>query len=173
MKRCIIGADHSSTIVSKVKETFGSDNPQTGCSYIAKDGTFINIYPKLDVHEDLCEWIEDTLNIQLEYRDEEYCIRKFGWIRLRIDPNMLVIELPAESPDRMQWYSLQDWLEFAEGQNRSRRLYLDVCDGSDTCVPYNFGSEYFAEDIMKVCKRYYSSGKLYASNFIKKRSKYT
>lgn len=146
-----------------IKE-FGSLAPTAGCSFISPDGTFINIYPKLSTHEDLCWYLEEDYNCELEYEDEEYFIREFQWVRLRSDPNMMIIELPEEMPFNRQWDSLQEWLEFCENRyKRGTILYLNVCDGSDADVPYEFGTEYFAEDILKICKRYYSSGKLYAS----------
>jgi len=151
-------------------ETFKSSHPGTGCTFIAPDGTFVNIYPELDVHEDLCDWVEEELDIELEYKDEEYFIREYGWIRLRNDPNQCIIELPSEAPFSKQWYSLAEWLEFAESKHPNGvMLYLDVCDGLDGSVPYEFGTEYFAEDILRICKRYYSSGKLYASTKIQRK----
>ena len=145
-------------------DTFGSDRLGPGCTYISPNGTFVNIYPKLKTHEDLCEWVEDKLNTSLPYRDEEYFVREFQWIRLRLDPRMTIIELPSEIPFKNQWYSLQDWLEFVEEQHpEGIQLYLNVCDRSDPSDPYLLGKGYFAEDIINICKRYYNSGKLYMS----------
>ena len=152
-----------------VVDKFGSRNPGTGCSFIACDGTFVNIYPKLDVHEDLCEWVEDQLDIELKYRDEEYFIRESGWIRLRSDPNMSIIELPNSKPTSEQWYSLEDWLAYLEDKyiGRGCTLYLSVCDfRGDVDVPFQFGTQYFGDDIMKVLKKFYSTGRLYASTNI-------
>lgn len=148
-------------------ETFGSSNPGPGCTFISPDGTFVNIYPKLKTHEDLCEWVEEQLDIELPYRDEEYFVREFNWVRLRSDPNMSIIMLPKDSLFRNQWYSLEDWLTYIEERYPNGcRLYLETCDGPDTDVEYKFGTEYFAEDIIKICRRYYSSGKLYMSKEI-------
>ncbi len=150
-------------------EEFGSSNPSVGCSFISPDGTFINIYPKLRTHEDLCEYLIEDHDCDIEYQDEEYFIREFQWIRLRSDPDMMIIELPEEMPFNRQWDSLQEWLEFCENRyKRGTILYLNVCDGADVDVPYEFGTEYFSEDILKICKRYYGSGKLYASKLLNK-----
>lgn len=151
---------------------FGAPAPGTGCTFISPDGTFVNIYPKLDTHEDLCDWVEDQLGIELEYKDEEFFVREFNWVRLRSDPNMSIIMLPKDSLFRNQWYSLEDWLTYLEGKySNGCKLYLETCDGTDTDVEYNFGTEYFAEDIIKICKRYYSSGKLYMSTEVDKMKK--
>jgi hypothetical protein len=141
-----------------ILNTFGRSNPGPGCTFISSDGTFVNIYPKLDTHEDLCEWVIDNTDVEIEFPDEEYFIRLFGWIRLRSDPAMSIIELPHESPTNKQWYSLEDWLAYLEDRYLGKKvsLYLDVCDeNSDGNVEYNFGKDYFAEDILKICKRYY------------------
>ena len=145
-------------------EEFGSNNPSVGCSYIVPDGTFVNIYPKLDIHEDLCDQVENELGIELEYKDEEYFIREFGWVRLRSDPNMMIVELPSNNPTNSQWYSLEDWLYFCE-QRYGRPVKLDISildDARNVNVQYQFMQEYFTEDILKLMKRYYSSGKLYS-----------
>lgn len=167
MKRYIKSTfDNNENIESIIIDEFGSKNPGTGCSFIAPDGTFVNIYPRLDIHEDLCDWIENAVGIELEYKDEEYFVREFSWIRLRTDPTMFIIELPKEKPTNQQWYSLEDWLYFAEEKYFGKvvSLYLNICDNmANTNVEYRFGKDLFTEDVMKLLKRYYSSGKLYAS----------
>lgn len=153
------------SIIEHILDTFGSPNPGTGCTFIAKDGTYVNIYPKLDVHEDLCEWVEDEFEIELDYRDEEYFVREFGWIRLRSDPRMSIIELPSSAPTTDQWWALNDWLEWLEEKHTGQKvtLYLQVCDNhGDTDVPYDFGSDVFTDGMMKIMKKYYSTGRLYA-----------
>ena len=163
--------DNSVNIEGIIIDDFGSRNPGTGCSFIAPDGTFVNIYPKLNIHEDLCDWIEDAVGVELEYKDEEYFIREFGWIRLRTDPHMCIIELPKEQPTRQQWYSLEDWLAYVEDKYSGRVVEIDlsVCDDMrNTNVQYNLGKDYFAEDILRLLKRYYTSGKLYASKQLRK-----
>lgn len=157
-------------MMNRILADFGSNRPGDGCSFITEDGTFINIYPEIDVHEDLCWWIEDNFDIKLEYEDEEYFIREFGWVRLRVCPTMMIIELPHTRPTNAQWAALEEWLEYIEYSGKKFRLYLNVCDDyKDTDVEYAFGSEYFTEAIIKILKRYYTSGKLYASTQLKRR----
>lgn len=165
MKRVIKATTISDKSLDAIYTQFGSTRPETGCSYIAKDGTFINIYPKLDVHEDLCWWVEDELNEQLDYEDEEYFIRECGWIRTRKDPHMAYIELPSTRPTAGQWVSIQDWLEYCE-ESFAHPFTLDISvidDISAVNTPYEIGDGIFSEDILKILKRYYSSGKLYSS----------
>lgn len=169
MKRFIKCNDAS--IESAILDAFGSSDPGTGCSFIAGDGRFVNIYPHLDVHEDLCEWVTDNLGEQIKYPDEEWAIRSFGWIRLRKDPHMCIIELPKTRPTNSQLYSLEDWLSYVEDAFMSSGvpLYLCVCDdNSDGDVEFKFCKDYFTEDMMKVIKRYYAAGKMYASVELKK-----
>ena len=82
---------------------------------------------------------------------------------------MFIVELPKEKPTNQQWYSLEDWLYFAEERYSGKvvSLYLNVCDSmANTNVEYEFGRDFFAEDALKLLKRYYSSGKLYASTIL-------
>lgn len=161
MKRYIKNSEQIDNKEQLSRELFGSSTPGYGCSYICKDGLFINIYPKLDTHEDLCWYLEDHYDEFFEYADEEYFIREFGWVRLRTDPNMVIIELPS-SMTNAQWYSLEDWLQFIEQRYpNGATLYLNAVDANDADNEYNLGKDYFAEDIIKICKRYYSSGRLY------------
>ena len=154
----------STDVLSAIVEEFGSANPGYGCSFIDANGRFINIYPKLDTHEDLCEYVQDTYDIELPYQDEAYFIKEYGWVRLRSDPNMCIIELPPKI-NNPQWYALEDWLEFVEDRcPNGCEIHVGSLYGSYNS--YALGTEYFAEDIIKVCKRYYSSGNLFASKQI-------
>ena len=168
MKRWVHSSSTAtSDILEEIQSSFGSDSPGTGCSFIDVDGTYINIYPKLDVHEDLCEWANDNLDAGISNPDEEYFVRNYGWIRLRSDPSLMIIEMPSSKPTSQQWYSLEDWLLFCEekyGMSRTK-LSINICDDvRNTDVPIAFGSEYFAEDVVKLLKRYYSSGAMILSS---------
>lgn len=164
MKRYIKSSLNLEEGVDLVVRTFGSLTPNPGNIYLSPDGVFINLYPRIDTHEDLCWWLEDN-GYSLEYKDEEYFVREFQWIRLRSDPSMLIIELPNESPSSKQWYALEDWLLYCEDRYSGTgvKLYIGVCDSNSSDIECNFFVDYFAEDIIKICKRYYSSGKLYAN----------
>lgn len=165
MKRIIRATTISDKSLDAIYKQFGRNNPDTGCSYITQDGTFINIYPKLDVHEDLCWWVEDELGEKLDYEDEEYFIRECGWVRCRKDPHMTYIELPATIPTSKQWYAIEEWLMYCEDRF-SQPFTIDISvvdDISAVNTPYEIGKELFSEDILKIMKRYYSSGKLYST----------
>lgn len=154
MKRYIRSTSNIS-IIDEIASEFGQSNPGTGCAYIAQDGTFIQLYPRIDVHEDLCEWIESELSYPLEYKDEEYAIREFGWIRIRKDPNSAIIELTGSKPTNYQMYSLEDWLYMLEDSNVAK-INMGVLDsGQFIDVPFN--SDCFTEDVIKIVKRYYGS----------------
>lgn len=150
---------------------FGSSNPGPGCTFIASDGTFINIYPKIDDHEDLCGYLADNYRVEFEYTDADWFVNHLGWIRLRSDPYHIAIVLNGTRPNNIQFYSLQEWLEYCEEryQNNSGNIqaYVDICDNNRyTQHTYNFMKTEFAEDIVRACKRYYTSGHLYASTDI-------
>lgn len=154
----------SNNMLDEIVSDFGSSHPGYGCSFIDANGEFINIYPKLDTHEDLCEYVEDKYNIELPYQDEALFIREFDWVRLRTDPNMCIIELPPVM-HKDQWYALEEWLEFADARyTNGCKMNVGALFGEYN--DYAFGTEYFPKDIIKICKRYYSSGNLYASTNI-------
>ena len=157
--------DASAMIIPAILDEFGSPNPGTGCTFIADDGTFVNIYPQIDTHEDLCNWVEDNFDVEFEYKDEEYFVEGYGWIRLRKDPSMGIIELPNERPNNQQWYSLEDWLDFVEESLNGRELpmYINILGTNIYSVEVQFGKQMFAEDLLNMLKRYYTSGKLVAS----------
>lgn len=168
MKKYIRASLSPEEISNAVLSNFGASHPGTGNSYIAKDGTFVNLYPKIDTHEDVCWWLEDHYDVELAYEDEEYFVREYGWVRLRSDPHMMIVELPPARLTNDQWYSLEEWLMYCgDKYSRGTTLYLNACDSRDADVEYAFGTDYFPEDILKLCKRYYSSGKLYASTLVK------
>ena len=84
---------------------------------------------------------------------------------------MLIIELPKNYPTRKQWNSIEDWLLFCEDITshypivQVRELYIGVVDGDSH--EYEFGKEIFTEEILKLLKRSYTSGKFYASTYIR------
>lgn len=166
MKRVIrCSEDHSAMIIPSILDEFGKNEPGTGCTFIADDGTFVNIYPELDIHEDLCDWVEDNFDIKLKYKDEEYFVREYGWIRLRKDPNMCVVELPNERPTNAEWYSLEEWLEWVEEITSGREisLYINILDTQIYSVEVAFGKEMFTDGLLKMLKGYYTSHRLIAS----------
>ena len=128
MKRCIKFS--TETGLGQIRNSFRSSNPGVGCTFIDRDGTYINMYPEIDVHEDLCEWADENTDIHPEYYDEEYFVREFGWVRLRIDPRNWIIELPPRSKKltAAQKYALEDWLSFClDKYPNSEELWANIC----------------------------------------------
>lgn len=172
MKRWI-HASESGTVLDAIVSTFSASNPGPGCSFIDSTGKFINIYPKLDVHEDLCEWVKDNLSVKLPYVDDEYFVREFGWVRLRSDPSMCIVEMPAKNPANSVWYALEDWFLFVEERNPNTVVNIEVCDSKKAPISLTLGTEYFGEDVVKILKRYYSSGTLVASTLLRSQRKFS
>ena len=153
-----VDIDLSKEIEDLVLEEFGGYAPDTGCTFISPDGTFVNIYPQIRTHEDLCYWVEETLDIELDYCDEEYFIREYDWIRLRQYALEAYVELPQQAYTD-QLHSLQEWLELCEVWG-DLEMTVSVCDSSNF-IKFNFGKELFSEDVMKLIRRFYASGNLY------------
>lgn len=131
---------------------WGQNEPGEGCVFIHPSGKFINIYPNLDDHEDLCYWLEENYNIATP-GDAEWFVQEFDYVRCRSSIGLTFIELPEKITSK-QLYSLQTWME---EKVSSDKLEIETEQGWKT---YNL-DEYFPEDLIKVIKRYYSSGKLY------------
>lgn len=163
MKRYIRSSREINDIEQLVLDAFKSENPGTGCSFIASNGSYVNIYPKLDTHEDLCYWVEDQLNGSVDAPDEEYFIRNFDWIRLRTPPELMIIEMPKDKPDSKQWWALEDWLLYCEeqypgGHELNLIIYQDTYPIQEQ-IDF-FGLEVFTEDIINLLKRYYVTHRL-------------
>ena len=166
MKRYIRTATQIDGIEDMIIDTFGSSNPGVGCTFIAQDGTYVNIYPKLDTHEDLCYWVEDQFDDEvIDAPDEAYFIREYNWIRLRTPPELMIIELPSTRPSSKQWWALEDWLMFCEEKYPGGHELNLMINKSDYNIPLQeqidfFGSEVFSEDIISLLKKYYTTGRL-------------
>lgn len=135
-----------------IKDTFAQDYPGEGCIYIAGDGSFINIYPKLDDHEDLAYWLEEKGYDDI-IEDAEWFTDTFNYIRCRNSRHLCFVALPKAITD-LQIRSLEEWLE-----SKVTSDTLQVIAGNDYKI-YDL-DDYFPEDIIKIIKRYYASGKLY------------
>lgn len=142
----------------KIKDRFESNHPEYGCIYITKEGTYINLYPEIDTHEDLCWWIEDEYGVQLPYEDEEWAIREFDWIRCRETPIAEnVIELPKNEITREQYYAVRTWLEeIVSGNN----LEIGVVD-TDKIESFEDLDFIEPKDIINSIRKYYSRGELF------------
>lgn len=139
-----------------IQEYFGKDYPGEGCIFIAPNGKFINIYPELDDHEDLCYWLEEK-GFENIVEDAEWFVDEFQYIRCRNSPHLCFVELPLKSVTPSQLYALEEWLE---NRVSCDNIQIHILNGE--WKKYNL-DEYFPEDIIKIIKRFYSSGKLYES----------
>lgn len=138
-----------------IRDSFESKNPGQGCIYITKEGTFINLYPEIDSHEDLCYWLEDEFDFELPYEDEEWAIRQFGWVRCRETPiDVNVIELPKEITQE-QISAIDNWLNNVVSYNE---LEIGIVDNNQI-QRYNL-EEYSPNDILNRIKGFYSTGEL-------------
>ena len=138
-----------------IQSRWAFDIPGEGCIFIAPNGKFINIYPKLDDHEDLCYWLEelDDYNFNTP-EDAEWFVIEFGYVRCRNSMHLCFIELPQKMT-REQYYSLEQWLEEKVSSDK-----IDIEAWSGEWKTYHLDN-YFPEDIIKIIKRSYASGKLY------------
>lgn len=132
---------------------WGQDKPGEGCIFIHPSGKFINIYPKLDDHEDLCYWLEEN-EFGDTPEDSSWFVEEFDYIRCRNSLHLSFVELP-KTITRSQTDALEEWLETKVTTN-----YLDIGAPNGEWNKYNL-DDYFPEDLIKIIKRYYASGKLY------------
>lgn len=134
---------------------FGRDYPGEGCICIAPDGTFINLYPKLPDHEDLCTWLTEQ-GFDEVTPEAEWLVETLDYVRCRNNPaSLCYVELPLKTITRSQIYSLEEWLEDKVSHDH---ISIELPDG----IWKRFSlKEYFPEDIIKKIKRYYASGTLY------------
>ena len=132
---------------------WGATTPGDGCIFIHPSGTFINIYPKLDDHEDLCYWLEEE-GFGDNPEDPAWFVDEFKYIRCRNNLHLCFIELPTEVT-RQQLRSLAEWMETKVSTD-----FIDIEAPNGEWKHYNL-DEYFPEDLIKIIRRFYSSGKLY------------
>lgn len=136
-----------------ILEHWAEDVPGEGCIFIHPDGRFINIYPKLDDHEDLCYWLEEQ-GFETVIEDASWFVEEFNYVRCRNSLHLCFVDLP-QSMTKNQLYSLQDWME-----NKVRSDSLQVITSDGQYREYDLDN-YLPEDIIKLIKRYYSSSILY------------
>lgn len=137
-----------------IQEYFGQNTPGEGCIFIAPTGKFINIYPQLDDHEDLAYWLKEQ-GFEGVIEDVEWFVDTFNYVRCRNSSSQCYIELPIKNITRHQLYSLEEWLET---KVNTSTLDIEAPDGE--WKNYNL-ADYFPEDIIKLIKRCYASGRLY------------
>jgi hypothetical protein len=87
--------------------------------------------------------------------EAEWFVETFGYVRCRNSLSQCFIELPIKEITRHQLYSLEEWLE-----TKVSTPTLDIEAPNGEWKNYDL-DEYFPEDIIKLIKRYYASGRLY------------
>lgn len=148
-------ADTIKQMDKAIVNEFGRDYPGEGCILIAPDGTFINVYPTLADHEDLCIWLTEQ-GFDGVVNEAEWLVETFNYVRCRNNPESLCyIELPLHNITRHQLYSLEDWIN---EKVKYDHISIELPDGVWKRFSLN---DYFAEDVIKKIKRYYASGTLY------------
>lgn len=152
MKRYIRANQHPD-IEQSILQVFGRSDPGPGCTFISRDGRFVNIYPSLDTHEDLCEWVEDNLHTDILDPDGSTFVRKFGWVRLRSDPSAAMIELPLSQVTSAQYSALFDWLCYCEDRYGQRDVEISIETADWEHSRYGNFSEDFAEDLLRKAKQ--------------------
>ena len=138
-----------------IQNKFGGSTPGDGCIFISTNGKFINIYPELEVHEELCHWLEDQGIDQDEIvEDAEWITDTFNYIRCRSSLHMCFAALPTTRLTPEQYKSLELWM-YEKVSTQTIQIYI----GSESHT-YDT-DDYFPEDIIELIKRFYSSGILY------------
>ena len=141
-----------------IQEHFGQDKPGDGCVFIAPNGKFLNIYPELDDHESLAYWLQEQGFEEEEVTEEaEWFVEAFSYVRCRNSLSQCFIELPIKTITKYQLYSLEEWLE-----TKVNTPTLDIEAPNGEWKNYDL-DEYFPEDIIRLIKRCYASGRLYES----------
>ena len=168
-----------------VTKQFGSLEPGDGPTYISSNGTFINNFG--DVHADLCYWAakqgilkipEALLADNADWDDfldfihtlasnpkEGYVFvgEPLNYLRCNNDKYQSYVILPSKV-NKNQLYSLEAWLE---------HLYEIPKSTRPSCIEFSaYNNEqnntydlddYDSEALIKIAKRFYSSGKFYES----------
>ena len=164
---------------------FGSSVPGDGPTYISSNGTFINNFG--NVHADLCYWAakerilkvpEELLADDADWDDfldfihtlasnprEGYVFvgEPLNYLRCNNDRYQSYVILPAKI-NRNQLYSLSDWLNHLyEMPKGIRPSYIEFSTyNEEKNNSYNLDA-YTTEELLKIVKRFYSSGIFYES----------
>jgi hypothetical protein len=134
--------------------TWAKDSPGYGCIFITPEGMFLNLFPLLMDHNRLCDWVERQLECGQIMNDATWFTDNLNYIRCRNDRSMYYIVLPEKITSK-QLYAIQEWLE---GESTHKKLCINIPGGD--FKTYDI-AEYFPEDLIKIIKRFYSSGRLY------------
>lgn len=133
---------------------WGSDFPGDDCIFITPEGKYLNIRSLLD-HERLGTWVMEQ-GYGLKIEDPRWFVHKLNYVRCRNTSTLCYADLP-EKAKAGQLGAFQYWLEQKVEGNCSK---IEISTPSAEYKTYKL-SEYFAEDLISLIKRYYSSGVLY------------
>ena len=110
----------------------------------------------LDDHADLADWlINNGFDSSQITSEAAWFVDEFDYVRCSSRPHLCYIELPAKIT-KNQLYSIEEWLE--QKLANCQKIAIEAPNGIWSTYELN---EYFPEDLFKIIKRYYSSGKLY------------
>jgi hypothetical protein len=141
-------------------KAWGSNSPGNGCIFITPEGTYLNLFPKIFSHDKLCDWV-DRAGFGPTTKQARWFSDNLDYVRCRNNRGLTLIELPAKITVA-QLDALLVWIE-----TKVNDTTLDVGTPDDQYKSYDLQS-YLPEDIIKLIKRYYSSGKLYENKEIVK-----
>lgn len=161
-----------------------------GAFYITPSGKLVSVNEALDgknmIHHDLLYGIIDKLYLKVTHQKngfveeisgidnedfdwmlDDVLTGKLGWVRCntgtsRIEDRFYCV-LTDSSPKGVQWAVLEEWMEWGESHRKENVLVFFSPSGRPF-KRYPFESNgfgYYADDIIKLMKRYYASGVLY------------
>jgi hypothetical protein len=162
-------------IAKAIQDHFGGDTPGDKCIYIAPSGKFINLYPEIEEHDALADWLKTHELISVPegkkastYLDEiaenngtgNFFADLLKYIQCRNDDNLCYLVLPVTCPTFDQYECLTNWLnESVFGKTRKPHQIEITCLDRDmrSYIIKDCTSEYLISRI----KRCYGSGKLF------------
>lgn len=139
-----------------ILKRWGKNYPGDGCIFITPEGSFINLFPALLDHEDLCAWVEKNGFSEIP-DDASWFVKELSYVKCRNSRTLCYAEIPSEIT-RKQLNALETWLE--EKVHADNVEHIDIGTLKNECKTYDLNI-YFPEDIIKRVKRFYSSGRLY------------
>lgn len=139
-----------------ILKRWGRISPGDGCIFITPEGTFINLFPVLLDHEDLCVWVEKN-GLGEVPSDATWFVKELNYVKCRNSRTLCYAELPAEITKK-QLNALETWLE--EKVQADKIEHIDIGTLENEYKTYDLNI-YFPEDVIKRIKRFYSSGRLY------------
>jgi hypothetical protein len=145
-----------------ILKEWGSKEPADGCIFITPEGLFINLFPHLHDHEDLCTWVTEN-DLGDVSDDASWFIKELGYIKCRNTRTLCYAELPSKTTSS-QLAALELWLETKVQADQVEHIDIGTLENEYKTYDLNI---YFPEDVIKRIKRFYSSGHLYETKIRK------